>query len=78
MNLGPDAHISFKLPELRYLNNILPLIQNQLATYYGAMRDVMTYAISALASSDYTEPQTTLNKNILYPHLFEELKNILL
>ena len=38
----------------------------------------MTYAISALPSSDYMEPQLTYNKNILYTQFHEELKTILI
>jgi hypothetical protein len=46
--------------------------------YNTALPDVMTYAISALSSSDYMKPQPTYNKNFLYTQLHEELKTILI
>jgi len=38
----------------------------------------MTYAISAMASTDYIELQPKRSKNILFPQLYEELKTILM
>ena len=76
LHMGPHTQISFKLPDLRYLNYIMPLVQNQLI-YNNALPDIMTYAISALASSDYIEPQPTYNKNI-YTQLHEQRKTLLI
>jgi hypothetical protein len=49
MYLGQHTHITFELADLRYLNNIMHIIRNQLALYKSALTDVMIYAISALA-----------------------------
>jgi len=38
--------------------------------------DVIIYAMSAMASTEYIEPLPTYSKNILYPQLFEELKTL--
>ena len=54
------------------------IVTNQLARYSGAMVDVMTYSISALASSEYIEPQPYYSKQIQYPQLYEELKAVTL
>jgi hypothetical protein len=78
LHMGPHTHISFTLNDLRYLNYIMPLVKKQLMIYNIALPDVMTYAISALASSDYMEPQPSYNKNILYTQLHEELKTLLI
>jgi len=40
------------------------------------MMDVITYAVSVMASTEYVEPLPTYNKNIFYPQLFEELKTL--
>ena len=81
MNLGlgkHGKHIAFKLQDLRYLDNIMYIIVNQLKRYNNAQSDVMTYGMSAMASNDYIEPLPTYSKNILYPQLYEELKNLTL
>jgi len=70
--------ITFKLQDLRYLNTIMPLVTDLLARYINAMTDVMTYAMSAVASTEYIEPLPTYSKDILYPQLYEELKTITL
>jgi len=78
VNLGlgkHGRHISFKLQELRYLDNIMSIIVNQLKRYNNAESDVMTYAMSAMASNDYIEPLPTYS-NILYPQLYEWLKTL--
>jgi len=40
------------------------------------MTDVMTYAMSFMASTEYIETLPTYSKDILYPQLYEELKTI--
>jgi hypothetical protein len=77
MILGQPTHTSLKLPELRYLNNIMHIVQIQLALYNSALTDVMTYAMSALASTDYIEPQPTYSKNILFPPALWRVKNFI-
>jgi len=78
MYLGQRTHITFKLAGPRYLNTIMHIVRNQLASYNSALTDVMTYAISALASTDYIELQPAYSKNILYPQVYEQLKTLLL
>ena len=75
MNLGlsKHKHIALKLQDLRYLD-IMYIIVKQLKRYNNAQSDVLTYAMSAMASKDYIEPLPTYNKNILYPQLYEEVK----
>jgi hypothetical protein len=74
MCLDCRTHITYKLQDLRYLNYIMPIVMGQLARYNSGMTDVMTYALSAMASIDYIDPLPTYSKNILYPQLFGELK----
>ena len=78
MYLGRRTHKTFKLADPRYLNTIMHIVRNQLASYNSALTDVMTYAISALASTDYIELQPAYSKNILYPQVYEQLKTLLL
>jgi hypothetical protein len=42
------------------------------------MVDVMNYSLSAMASSEYIEPQPHYSKQIQYPQLYEELKALIL
>jgi hypothetical protein len=74
MCLDRHTNITYKLQDLRYLNYIMPIVVGQLVRYTSAMIDVMTYALSAMASVDYIEPLPSYSKNILYPQLFGELK----
>jgi len=71
MHLSQGTRITFKLPDLRYLNTIMPIVTDKLAKYTIAMTDVMTYTMSAMASTEYIEPLPTYRKDILYPQLFE-------
>jgi hypothetical protein len=50
--LDRRRHITYKVQDLRYLNYIMPIVMGQLARYNSAMTDVMTYALSAMASID--------------------------
>ena len=69
--------VSLKLQELRYLNYIFPIVQNQLAKYTEAMGDVMNYVISAINSTTYAAPPLSANRNILYFQLFEGIKSLM-
>ena len=65
LGLGKRAkQFVFKMRELQYLNSVMHKERNQLARYSGAMVDVMTYSISAMASSEYIEPQPHYSKQI--------------
>jgi len=81
MDLGLEKHnrhLVFKLSDLRYLNTIMYIITNQLIRYNNVQSDVMTYAMSAMASTEYIELLPTYSKNILYPQLYEEMKTLTL
>ena len=69
--------VALKFQELRYLQNMFHIVQNQLNLYITALSDLMTYVISALSSDTYVEPAANASNLILYPRLFEELKTIL-
>jgi len=72
--LGQRTPITFKLADLRYVNAIMHIIRNLLALCNSALTDVMTYAISALASTDYIERLPTYCKIVPYTRLYEVLK----
>jgi hypothetical protein len=79
LGLGKHAKIFVLKPsELQYLNYIMYIVANQLARYSGAMVDVMSYSLSALASSEFVEPQPHYSKEIQYPQFYEELKALIL
>jgi hypothetical protein len=42
-----------------------------------ALADVMNYAAAALTSTEFVEPATSANKNIMYQQLYEELKTVM-
>ena len=69
--------VFLKLPELRYLNYIFPIVQNKLFTYTEALADVMTYVLTAINSITFVEPSPTVNRNILYSQFFEEIKTFI-
>jgi hypothetical protein len=54
------------------------ILANQLARYSGAVVDVMSYSLSAVASSEFIEPQPHYSKQIQYTQLYEELKALIL
>jgi hypothetical protein len=72
----PGSGCTYKLSDVRYLNTIIPIVTDQLARYTNAITDVITYAMSAMATTEYIEPLPTYSKDILYSQLYEELKTI--
>jgi hypothetical protein len=53
-----DKHSTiFKLSELNYLLTAITILENQLARYYIAQNDVMTYVTTALGSQVYVQPR---------------------
>ena len=52
-------------------------MQNQLAKYTEAMDDVMNYVLSAINSTTCVAPPLSVNKNILYYQLYEEIKTLM-
>jgi hypothetical protein len=71
-------YINLKLAELQHLSRMFHVVQNQLDAYTNAMPDVLSYVTAALSSSTYMEPAPTDSKHVVYPHLYEELKTVLL
>jgi len=67
-------YISPKCQEMRYLLNMIYIVQNHFNSYITALPDIVTYLISALSSDTYVEPPATASKWILYPQRFKELK----
>jgi hypothetical protein len=65
LGLGKQSKtLALMLSELLYLNSIMYIVANQLARYSGAMVDIMNYSTSALASSEFIEPQPRYSKQI--------------
>jgi hypothetical protein len=54
------------------------IVTNQQGRYSGAIVDVMSYSLSAMASSEFIESQPHYSKKIHYPQLYEELKELIL
>jgi hypothetical protein len=71
-------YISLKLEELGYLQDMFYIIHNQQLLYMCALRDVLTYVISAQSSTTYIEPHPNASMHVLYPQLFEEIKTMLI
>jgi hypothetical protein len=63
--------------ELRYMLHMFHVVHTQQILYIRASADVMTYAATALSTTEYIEPATSANKAIIYPQLFEKLKTIM-
>jgi hypothetical protein len=77
MHLGLGKHaktLILKLSELQCVKYVMYIVANQLARYSGAMVDVLSYSLSAMASSEFIELQFHYSEQILYPQLYEELK----
>ena len=54
-------YVALTFQELRYLQNMFHIVQNQLHSYITALPDVMTYVISALSSDTNVEPACNAN-----------------
>jgi hypothetical protein len=70
--------MSLKLQELPYIQYMFYIIHNQQLFYMRALPDVLTYLTAAHSSATYIEPYMNVERNILYPQLFEELKSVLI
>ena len=66
--------VSSKLTDLRYMMNILHMVQAQQAQYILAQTDVTAFAIAALGSIEFVEPPHTTAGLIPYGQLFDEHK----
>jgi hypothetical protein len=63
-----------KLADLCYLMKMVHLLQVRQARYSLARDDVRAYAIAALGSSEFDEPNPATTGLIQYDQLFDELK----
>jgi len=68
--------VFIKLSDLRYLDYIFPMVENQFLKYSEAIPDVMNYVLATLNSTSSVEPPANAG-NILYYQLYEELKTLL-
>ena len=69
-------YLSFTYEELRNLDYIMYMIQNQMTFYIAVMTDIMAYIFTAHTSATFVEPLSTADKSINY-QLFEELMSVL-
>jgi hypothetical protein len=67
-------YIVLKLANLRYLMNMLYLVQALLNKYTEAHGDVMSYVSSARGRTEFIQPPPSSTANIPYDRLFEEVK----
>ena len=75
----PDKQfVSFKFADLRYMMNMLHIVQDHQTKYILAQNDVMAYAVAALGSIEFVELPPTATNLILYDQLFDELKTLLI
>jgi hypothetical protein len=70
--------VIFKLDALRYLMNMLHIVQVLQTKYILAQDDVRAYAIGVLRSTEFVELQPTICGLIPYDQLFDELKTPLI
>jgi hypothetical protein len=68
--------VTFKRDDLRYLMNMLHLVQVHQTKYILARDDVRTYAIAALGSAEFVEPNPAAISTCLIPYdqMFDEIK----
>jgi len=65
--------ISLTLQDIEYLSRMFSVVQQQLRDYIVALQDVLPYVTATLTSVTYVDPPSDPGKNIIYPHLYEEL-----
>jgi hypothetical protein len=67
-------YIVFKLANLRYLMNMLYLVQAQVNKYTHAHDDVMSYVASARGRTEFIQTNPSSTADITCDRLFEEVK----
>jgi hypothetical protein len=67
-------YIIFKLADLKYLMNVLNIVQEEVSTYTNTRNDVSSYAASAAGYTEFIEPNPLSSSDIPYVPLFNELK----
>jgi hypothetical protein len=70
--------VIFKVADLRYMMNMLHIVQVQQTKYILARNDVMAYAVAALGSIEFVEPHPMATSYIPYGQLFVDLKTLLI
>jgi hypothetical protein len=67
-------YIIFKLADLRYLMNMLNIVQEQVSIYTYTRDDVSSYSASAAGYTKFIEGNTLSSSDIPYVRLPKELK----
>jgi hypothetical protein len=70
--------VTFILDDLRYLMNMIHLVQVQQTRYILARDEFVAYAITALRSMEFVEPESAVCGLILYDQLPDDLKTLLI
>jgi hypothetical protein len=70
-------YIIFKVEDLRYLKNMLHIVQEQVSTYTTSRDDVRSYAACADGYTEFVEPNPLSSSDISYVRLFNELKSLI-
>jgi len=53
------------------------IVQQQLRDHIVALQDVLLFVTNTSTSVTYVEPSPDTSKNVVFPHLYEELVNFL-
>jgi hypothetical protein len=67
--------IQFKVADVRRLETIFYIVQNQLVHYKTALPDLKSYVAQVIGSTEFVAPTSIMSVNISYPQLYEELKS---
>jgi len=70
-------YISLILADSQYLREMFHVVQNQLNVYTLCLPEILSHVTVALTSDNYVEHALNASRQIVYPHLFEELKTLL-
>jgi hypothetical protein len=65
--------ISLTLQDIDYISHMFIVVQQQLRDYIVALQNVLPYVTATLTLVNYVDPPPDADKNINYPHLYEEL-----
>jgi hypothetical protein len=71
-------YIIFKVGELKYLMNMLHVVQELVRTFTATREDVRSYVASDAGYTDFVEPNPLSSSDIPYVRLFNELKTPLI
>jgi hypothetical protein len=71
-------YVIYKLEELKYLMNMLHIVQELVRICTAARDDVSSYAVSSSVYTEFVEPNPRSSSDIPYVRLFNELKTPLI